>query len=132
MTVTAEVNGVEAVQAWAANLANAVTNGAAAAVEAEADVTIVSVSSAMPVDTGWARDRFGETNVPGGFYEKSEDGLTIEFGSDLEGQLNMFEYITRLNEGSSMQAPAGFIDVIAAQAGDRLEARLNEITDTVE
>ena len=61
---------------------------------------------AMPVDTGAARGRWGTPGAPGGVFRVSNDKLTIETGAELEP----FEYIQRLNEGSSRQAPAGFID----------------------
>lgn len=63
----------------------------------------------MPVDTGAARARWGTKGAPGGLWEVSDEGMTIAQG----GQLEPFEYIERLNEGSSQQAPAGFMDTIA-------------------
>lgn len=131
MTVTTEVLGLEAVQAWAADLVSEVTKAAAAEVLAESTQLQTNIVYAMPVDTGWAMSRWGNPEVVGGVWEASEDGLEITQGSDLESQINHYEYIIRLNEGSSMQAPAGFIDTAADRAGDRLEARLDTIADTV-
>lgn len=131
MPVTLEATGIDETQAWAADLVNAFTQAAASEVEAESEVLQEDVAGQMPVDTGWAQSRWGEIAVAGGIWEVSDNGLTIEQGSDLD-TIGMYEYITRLNEGSSKQAPAGFIDVAAERAGDRLEARLNEIADMVD
>lgn len=131
MTVTTETRGLEDVTAWADNLARTFTEAAAAAVLEESTQGATNVDMAMPVDTGWASMRFGDPAVEGGVFEVSDDGLEVEFGSDLS-MFGLYEYIIRLNEGSSMQAPAGFIDVEAERTGNRLEARLNEIVDMVE
>ena len=132
MTVTTEVVGLEAVQAWASELVNATTKAAADAVLEVSNETAFFVQQVMPVDTGWAQSRWGEVAVVGGVWEVSEDGLEIKQGSDLEGTINHYEYIIRLNEGSSMQAPAGFIDTAAERGGNNLEARLDEIAGMVE
>jgi len=131
MTVTAAVDGLADVQTWAADLVTTFTQAAASEVLAESEATANRVESVMPVDTGWAAGRWADAAVAGGVWDVSDDGLTIEQGSDLT-DIGMYEYITRLNEGSSKQAPAGFIDVEAERAGDNLEARLNEIADMVE
>ncbi len=132
MPVTAETTGLDDLTSWADGLTTTFKEAAASEVMAASEQSIEYVSSIMPVDTGWAQSRWGDPAVPGGIFDVSEDGLTIEMGSDLKDQLDLFEYITRLNEGSSKQAPAGFIDVAAERAGDGLEARLNEIADMVE
>lgn len=74
----------------------------------------------MPVDTGDARARWGEPGHRGGVWNEDRDQLTIEHGAALDP----FEYISRLNEGYSTQAPAGFIDVEAEKAAD-------EVTDGI-
>lgn len=130
MPVNMETIGLAETQAWAADLVNAMTTAAAAAVLDVSEDVLSQVEIAMPVDTGWAQSRWGRPENYG-FWEVSDDGLQIEQGSDLS-QINMYEYITRLNEGSSMQAPAGFIDVAAENGGDKLESKLNEIADTVD
>lgn len=79
----------------------------------------------MPVDTGRAKASWG--NVPAsppafsddGIWDERDDGATIIQGSKVE-------YIEYLNEGSSSQAPAGFIDVEASQAQARLETELTD------
>jgi hypothetical protein len=76
----------------------------------------------MPVDTGAARARWGIPGAPGGIWQEEDDGLTITQGAGVEP----YEYIERLNEGSSMQAPAGFLDAIAFKAEEEL---LNELGD---
>ena len=131
MPVTTETIGLAETQAWAADLVNAMTTAAASEVLAESETLANNVEVVMPVLTGWAASRWGEPAVAGGIWEVSDNGLTIEQGSDLE-TIGLFEYITKLNEGSSKQAPAGFIDVEAERAGDKLEARLNEIADMVD
>lgn len=131
MTVSVTETGLADAQTWAAGLARSFTEAAGAAVLEESTQGATNVDMAMPVDTGWASMRFGDPAVEGGVFEISDDGLSIEFGSDLS-MFNLYEYIIRLNEGSSQQAPAGFIDVEAERSGDRLEARLNEIADMVE
>lgn len=132
MPVTSEILGLVETQAWAADLVNLMTQAAASEVEAASEALQEDVAGMMPVDTGWAQSRWGEVAVPGGIWEVSDNGLTIEQGSDLDATIGMFEYITRLNEGSSKQAPAGFIDVAAERAGEKLENRLDEIADMVD
>lgn len=56
----------------------------------------------MPVDTGAARASWGAEGAAG-IWRFEDDGLTNVQGSNLQ-------YIGRLNEGWSRQAPAGFID----------------------
>lgn len=75
----------------------------------------------MPVDTGRARASWGHAAAPAGLDEgiwsEHEDTLTIVQGSRVE-------YIEYLNEGSSTQAPAGFIDAEEAKAANDLEKRI--------
>ena len=80
-----------------------------------------NIQTAMPVDKGHARARWGSQNAPGIWIE-NEQLLTVTQGA----ALNPFEYIVRLNEGSSQQAPAGFIDVNAERALDELTEKLTE------
>lgn len=80
-------------------------------------LTVVGrMKQAMPVDTGAARARWGTPGAPGGIWEEIDTGLTIIQGA----QLDPHEYINELNEGSSQQAPAGFIDTIAYKAEEEL------------
>lgn len=51
-----------------------------------------------------------------GIYEEHPEGLYIIVGTRVP-------YVQRLNEGSSTQAPAGFIDVAAIAASFQLEAK---------
>lgn len=71
-----------------------------------------NVKLQMPVDTGAARARWGIQGAAGGIWQEDDDGLTITQGAGLEPH----EYIEELNEGSSQQAPAGFLDAIAYKA----------------
>lgn len=74
------------------------------------------VKVAMPVDTGAARARWGVAGAPGGIWLEQDFGMTVIQGAQLEPH----EYINELNEGSSKQAPAGFIDTIAYKAEQEL------------
>ncbi len=80
------------------------------------------VKIAMPVDTGAARARWGTPGAAGGLWEVLDDGLTVIQGA----QLLPFEYIERLNEGSSTQAPAGFLDTIAYKAEEELDQEIGQ------
>ena len=74
------------------------------------------VKIAMPVDKGLARARWGTPGAPGGIWIEQDAGMTIIQGAELQPH----EYIQELNEGSSQQAPAGFIDTIAYKAEEEL------------
>jgi hypothetical protein len=74
------------------------------------------VKIAMPVDTGAARARWGVEGAAGGIWIEQDAGMTIIQGAELQP----YEYIEKLNEGSSQQAPAGFIDTIAYKAEEEL------------
>lgn len=67
----------------------------------------------MPVDTGRARASWGHSTAPAnaneGIWRENQEELSIEQGSTVD-------YIAALNEGSSMQAPAGFIDAEVERA----------------
>jgi hypothetical protein len=81
-------------------------------VKAKSLTVVGRVKIAMPVDKGLARARWGTPGAPGGIWIEQDAGLTIIQGAELQP----FEYINELNEGSSQQAPAGFIDTIAYKA----------------
>ena len=130
MTVTIESPDLASVQAWTAGLLDLANREAVNGVLDESQALMSDVEMMMPQDTGWASRRWGNPTEYG-IWEVSDDGLAIEQGSDLS-EIGMYEYITRLNEGSSMQAPAGFIDSAAERAGDKLEARLDEIATTLD
>lgn len=82
----------------------------------------------MPVDYGDAQGRWGN---PGwrmvnpryqgaagqGIWREDVRNLTHTQGAELAP----YEYIERLNEGSSQQAPAGFIDAAVERAVDKAE-----------
>lgn len=71
----------------------------------------------MPVRTGRARASWGHSSAPAGLdegiWEEKPETLTLTQGSRVE-------YIAQLNEGSSTQAPAGFIDAEERRAVDAL------------
>lgn len=77
----------------------------------------------MPRKTGQAMGRFGTPEAAGGFWTETTtpNTFTVERGADLEP----YEYIIKLNQGSSKQAPAGFLDVIQLQAEDDLYADID-------
>lgn len=89
------------------------------------------IRALMPVDYGDARDRWGNPNhimrrprykgASGrGIWREDRARLSIEQGAELEP----YEYIKRLNEGSSRQAPAGFIDITAEDVMDEFSGFL--------
>lgn len=109
---------------WVEPFDDAMLNGVRGAVVETTKETQDRVQAEMPVDTGWAQARWGAPEY-GGIYIEENNGLTITHGSSIEP----FEYIERLNEGYSSQAPAGFIDSAAASAEIMLEQRVNEVVD---
>jgi hypothetical protein len=80
----------------------------------------------MPVDTGRAKSGWGHDEGPlgtgFGIWEEDEQGLSLTQGTKLE-------YVEGLNEGSSSQAPAGFIDVEKERASLFLAEELTRILD---
>ena len=126
MQTSIQVDGLQAVQSEAAALANLLTDGLADDVEKASRYTQDLIQAQMPVDTGWAQSRWGEEAF-GGFWAVEDDGLTIVQGSEIQP----YEYIIRLNEGSSTQAPAGFIDGAAEVGGARLEENINARIDRI-
>lgn len=81
------------------------------------------IKERMPVDTGRAKASWGHSTAPAsapdGIWVEDEAALTIEEGSAVE-------YIALLNEGSSQQAPAGFIDVSAAVEEEILRQAIDD------
>ena len=79
------------------------------------------VKIAMPVDTGRARSSWGHSRPPAypddGIWEENQQELEIVQGTTVE-------YVQNLNEGSSQQAPAGFIDAESRRVFNELEAML--------
>jgi hypothetical protein len=82
----------------------------------------------MPVDYGDAQGRWGNPQwrmlnpryqgaAGQGIWREDVRNLTHTQGAEL----SPFEYIERLNEGSSQQAPAGFIDAAVERAIDKAE-----------
>jgi len=107
-------------RAFAAGLPPAMRRIAWAMVKVVAYAAERRVRVRMPVDTGRARASWGHSSNPAGAYDgiwiERPDALTIIEGSRVE-------YIEQLNEGSSTQAPAGFIDAkaeIAAIEGEKV------------
>ena len=84
----------------------------------------------MPVDTGAARASWGATTAPppanptDGIWEVKRGGFEIVQGSRRS-------YIQDLNDGSSVQAPAGFIDAEVLKATSSLDDALVRILDRV-
>lgn len=83
----------------------------------------------MPVDTGRARASWGHSTPPAspadGIWTENERDLSITQGSAVE-------YIEALNEGSSQQAPAGFIDAEERLGAEELANRIaDDLTRTM-
>ena len=80
----------------------------------------------MPVDTGRARASWGHDEAPLGtglgIWEEDEQGLSLTQGTKVE-------YVEYLNQGSSSQAPAGFIDAEAERAGMFAAEELTRVLD---
>ena len=81
----------------------------------------------MPVEYGDAAGRWGNPSYTmkrpryggaagQGIWQEDRLNMAITQGAELEP----YEYIERLNEGSSTQAPAGFIDTAAEEGIDRM------------
>jgi len=103
------------------------------AVMAQSLDTIKEVKEKMPIDTGRARASWGaftpedieKPNTPNGkmasksdtFWHVEDGGLTITQGSNVE-------YVGDLNDGTSSQRGAGFIDRAAEKAGRELMDRV--------
>jgi len=87
-----------------------------------------SIKARMPVDTGAAQASWGDEGSSSlaaskglkGIWQITNGGLTIEQGAERDS----FNYIARLNEGYSRQAPAGFIDTEVEKVALKLEAAL--------
>ena len=75
----------------------------------------------MPVDTGRARASWGHSAPPAlpadGIWIEDEDNLMIVEGTRVD-------YVQYLNEGSSRQAPAGFIDAISEAVNESVNAAI--------
>lgn len=89
------------------------------------------IKSAMPVDTGRARASWGhfsprDFRVAGAglaadaVWEADKENLSITQGSNVE-------YVPRLNDGSSRQAPAGFIDAAAEKASQEVDEQIDQL-----
>jgi hypothetical protein len=82
----------------------------------------------IPKATGRARNSWGHSTPPAsaadGVWIEDESGLSVIEGSNVE-------YMGALNEGHSMQAPAGFIDAEAALIAELLDRALTEFVKDV-
>lgn len=92
-------------------------------IRAQALDTVRRVKTEMPVDTGRARASWGTLagvfQAGDGIWDEEDGGLTITQGTTVE-------YVQNLNEGSSSQAPAGFIDTAAVDASEQLQRRIED------
>ena len=91
------------------------------------------IKDRMPLDYGDAMNRWGTPEhhmlnphykgaLANGIWREDRLNLSITQGAALEP----YEYILRLNEGSSTQAPVGFIDTEVEHALDELDIHLAE------
>lgn len=89
------------------------------------------IKEAMPVDTGRARSSWGhwtpQLMVKDNELAKSLDAIwKVENGGLAITQGTEVPYVQDLNEGSSRQAPAGFVDAIALLALEDLEKGIGD------
>lgn len=82
---------------------------------------VARVKEEMPFDTGRAAGSWGSP-LAGGVWEVGDDGLSVLQGTNVD-------YVGRLNEGYSQQAPAGFIDVAVEDTGDTLGEAIQGVLD---
>jgi hypothetical protein len=84
--------------------------------------TADTVRARMPVASGRARESWANPDDPDGIYIELPRELTIIQGSQRG-------YIRFLNDGSSRQAPAGFIDAAERVAAADLARALEELSN---
>lgn len=120
MRVTIEHRELTNEQKRAALLRPAVRREAWRIVRAGAFSLERGVKFRMPVDTGHARANWG--HGPAGVWDEDEGALALTEGTTVE-------YVPRLNEGWSRQAPAGFIDAEAARVEAQLNAALDQLIE---
>lgn len=82
---------------------------------------VARVKEEMPFKSGRAAGSWGSP-LAGGVWEVDEDGLSVLQGTNVD-------YVGRLNEGYSQQAPAGFIDVAVEDTGDTLGEAIQNLLD---
>lgn len=111
------ITGWEAIIAEASAAATQLKQSIKEDVQTEAMEAVRNIKIAMPVDTGRARASWGSPEAEGIFYYE-DDGMTNVQGTNVV-------YVDELNQGSSRQAPAGFIDA-------EEEARANSLAERIE
>lgn len=110
------------------NLANTVQNNVVKLQKAVAEEVVQYVSQATPVDTGQAARNWQTTiNKPASSWDQG-GGSAVEAIAQAKAALaalapgqtvyisNNVPYIVELNQGSSAQAPAGFVELAALSA----------------
>ena len=95
-----------------------------------------AIKGEMPIDEGRARASWGmwtpgdlrgdveDAKQGDAIFTVSGDGMTVIQGTNVP-------YVEELNNGSSNQAPAGFIDRVAERMGDALMRKVAEMLDGV-
>lgn len=103
--------------------------GARAAVKSASFAVEKRIKIEMPVDTGRARASWGhwessllkvsnpDAKAGDAIWQVDDGGLSIKQGTNVD-------YVEDLNQGSSRQAPAGFLDRAAAMGQIQLEVKL--------
>lgn len=122
MKVTIDYRQLTAEHKRAALARPAIRSGAWKFIKAGAFSLERGVKYRMPVDTGHAQSNWG--HGPAGVWEENEAALEIVEGTTVK-------YVPRLNEGSSRQAPAGFIDAEAFKAETEINAAIDRLMGEV-
>lgn len=115
MEIKVHVEGADEVIRQLERAPGTIRKQAGAIIRAAALALMRRVKSEMPVDSGRARASWGvwtpgdlakpnpDATRADAHYEERDGGLTVSQGSNVG-------YVAGLNQGSSRQAPAGFID----------------------
>jgi len=115
---------VETVRAIA--MKTAIRNAAWQAVQTTAVSTMNQIKVEMPVKTGRAQGSWGKLTGPAlpgdDYWVEDENDLSIEQGSTVY-------YVANLEQGSSMQAPAGFIEAAALRGQNELDSNITRLID---
>ena len=131
LKITVDLSGLQAEVKRSKNFKRLTKEALIESVETVSITTRNKVKEVMPVDTGFARAIWGvftpehivnhlkiaqSDRLGASIWNIKNGGLTIEQGAAITPK----NYIEDLNSGTSRQAPAMFLDVIAGQAESQL------------